>query len=95
MNQDPLGRQARRIASAGEAEVWAKDMEDGSRAVGLFNRGERPQEVPVYWINLGITGRHAVRDLWRQKDVGTFEGRFECTVARHGVMLVRVRKVDQ
>ncbi len=91
VNQDPLGRQARRIAHTDETEVWAKDMEDGSKAVGLFNRGELPQPIFVRWVDLGIKGKHVVRDLWRQKDLNTFEGRFESTVPRHGVMLVRIR----
>ena len=32
VNQDPLGRQAGRIAQNGTLEVWAKDMEDGSQS---------------------------------------------------------------
>jgi hypothetical protein len=28
--------------------------------------------------------------LWRQKDVGIFDGAFEAVVARHGVVLVRM-----
>ena len=40
VSQDPLGRQAARIAQNGPLEIWAKDLEDGSKAVGLFNRGE-------------------------------------------------------
>ena len=44
VDQDPLGKAALRVAKAGELEVWAKDMEDGRKAVGLFNRGEpRPR----------------------------------------------------
>ncbi len=39
VNQDPLGKQARRVTQADNLEVWAKEMEDGSLAVGLFNRG--------------------------------------------------------
>jgi len=33
-----------------------------------------------------------VRDLWRQKDVGVFEGRFAAPVGRHGVVMVRVSR---
>ena len=40
VDQDPLGKAALRVAKAGDLEVWAKDMEDGRKAVGLFNRGE-------------------------------------------------------
>jgi len=31
-----------------------------------------------------------VRDLWRQKDLGDFEGEFSTAVASHGVVLVKI-----
>jgi hypothetical protein len=31
-----------------------------------------------------------VRDLWRWKDVGTIADQYTASVARHGVMLVRM-----
>ena len=40
VDQDPLGKPGRRVAIDGDLEVWARDMEDGTKAVGLFNRGE-------------------------------------------------------
>ena len=68
VSQDPLGRQAGRVGSDGEVEVWAKDLEDGSKAVGLFNRGGLNETtVTAKWSDLGITGKQTVRDLWRQK----------------------------
>jgi len=90
VNQEPLGRQASRITQNGTLEVWAKPMEDGSMAVGLFNRGQREQTVTVTWSDLGITGQQSVRDLWRQKDLGKFTGQFEAQVGRHGVVLVKI-----
>ncbi len=91
VNQDPLGVQARRISKDGDLEVWAKKLEDGSHAVGLFNRGRWIKEVTLLWADLGLKGDRIVRDLWRQKDLGTFNGRFFAEVPRHGVVLVRVR----
>ncbi len=90
VNQDELGRQAARVVKSGDLEVWAKEMADGSKAVGLFNRGNDSTKVEVKWSDLGLAGRHRVRDLWRQKDLGEFEGSFDGIVARHGVVLVRV-----
>jgi len=90
IDQDPLGRQANRVARDGDGQVWAKDMEDGSKAVGLFNVGEIETTVRVRWSDLGIKGRQRVRDLWRQKDLGTFENRFETKVPRHGTVLIRL-----
>jgi alpha-galactosidase len=90
VDQDPLGRPGKRAAKDGDLEVWARPMEDGSLAVGLFNRGEGLKVVKAKWGDLGIQGPQKVRDLWRQSDVAVFEGRFEALVARHGVVLVRM-----
>ena len=90
VNQDPLGKQAPIIRQTGEYFIMAKDMEDGSKAVGLFNTTEIPTNIVVSWKDLGIEGRYHVRDLWRQKDLGTYKNRFEAKVARHGVAFVRM-----
>jgi alpha-galactosidase len=90
VNQDPLGHQAARVMQTGQLEVWAKDMEDGSKAVGLFNRGYSEASVTANWADLGLTGKQKVRDLWRQKDLGEFTGSFTASIPRHGAMLVRI-----
>ncbi|HXR06563.1 MAG TPA: putative Ig domain-containing protein [Candidatus Acidoferrum sp.] len=90
VNQDPLGRQAGRLVKDGNLEIWAKAMEDGSKAVGLFNRNSDPTNVVAKWSDLGITGEQTVRDLWRQQDVGKFSDEFHTVVPRHGVVLVKV-----
>jgi alpha-galactosidase len=90
VNQDALGRQASRIAKDGATEVWAKDISDGSKAVGLFNRGEEAAEATVRFADLSLSGQCHVRDLWRQKDAGQFADSFTARVPRHGVVLVRI-----
>jgi len=90
LSQDPLGKQAGRVFKEGDLEVWAKDMEDGSKAVGLFNRGIWKTKVTARWSDIGIQGKKIVRDIWRQKDLGTFDNEFTATVPRHGVVLVKI-----
>jgi alpha-galactosidase len=90
VSQDPRGKQAGRVFKEGDLEVWAKDMEDGSKAVGLFNRGTWKSEIKVRWSDLGIRGKQAVRDLWRQKDLGTYSEEFKTFVQRHGVVMVKI-----
>jgi alpha-galactosidase len=90
VSQDPLGRQAARIAKSGSLEIWAKDLEDGSKAVGLFNRGEATATITVKWSELGVSGQQNVRDLWRQTNLGKFPDQFKTDVSRHGVVLVKV-----
>ncbi len=90
VDQDALGVQGRRIAKQGDAEVWVKPLSDGSMAIGLFNRGSQKTTITVDWKELGITGMHRVRDLWRQKDLGDFSEAYTTPVGRHGAALLRV-----
>lgn len=90
VDQDALGHPGHRASQDGTAEVWVRDLEGGDKAVGLFNRGETPAPVVARWEHLGLTGRHAVRDLWRQKNLGHYNGEFKATVPRHGVLLIRI-----
>ena len=91
INQDPLGKMAKQLYATGTTQVLAKDLEDGSKAAGLFNTGEEPNAVKVTWQQLGVTGNQVVRDLWRQKNIGTYSDGFEAMVRPHGVILVRIQ----
>ena len=90
VDQDPLGKPGRRVAKDGDQEVWARPLEDGSLAVGLFNRNEMQATVTAKWSDLGVQGKQRVRDLWRQKDLGTLEGQFSALVPGQGVALIRL-----
>jgi len=91
INQDPLGKIAKQIYASGRLQVLAKDLEDGSKAVGFFNTGEEPNAVKITWQQLGVTGNQTVRDLWRQKNIGTYKDGFEAVVRPHGVIMVRLQ----
>jgi alpha-galactosidase len=94
VDQDPLGKPGYRALKDGDLEVWKRELEDGSIAVGLFNRGEKATEVSAKWSDLGATGKQRVRDLWRQQELGTFDGKFSSEVGRHGVVMVRMWPSD-
>jgi len=94
VDQDPLGKPGRRVAKDGDLEVWTRPLEDGSLAVGLFNRGEGLKVIGAKWEALGVQGPQKIRDLWRQRDLGVCEGKFEAYVARHGVVLVRLTSAN-
>ena len=90
VDQDTLCKQAVQVGGEGDLKIYAKPMDDGSLAVGLFNTGASAATVTANWSDLKISGKQRVRDLWRQKDLGIFSGKFETTVASHGVVLVRI-----
>lgn len=95
VNQDPLGKQGRRVAEPGILlEAWARPLYDGTIAVGLFNRFVAGADVTVTWEQLGLSGPQPVRDLWRREDLGTFDGAFTATVPAHGAVLIKIGKPD-
>jgi alpha-galactosidase len=65
-------------------------MEDGSHAVGLFNRSKNEINITAFWKDLGISEKQKVRDLWRQKDIGGFKDKYTSDVPAHGVVMVRM-----
>jgi len=91
VSQDSLGDQAVEIAQDGDVRVYAKNLADGSKAVGLFNTGTNGAiKVTVKFSDLKVKGSQNVRDLWRQKDLGQFKGEFSMTVAPHSGELVKI-----
>jgi alpha-galactosidase len=91
INQDPLGKPARRVSKTGGAEVWVKELKDGSLAVGLFNRGRATTDATLTWSDAGLTGKQTVHDVWSHKDVGVFENQLTQSVPSHGSVLWRVQ----
>ena len=90
VDQDPLGKQAQQALKTDTYQVWIKELQDGSRAVGIFNLSDKDDVIRFYWNNLGLTDDHKVRDLWRQKDLGNYKSMFSTKVAAHGVTLIRI-----
>jgi alpha-galactosidase len=90
VNQDPLGKQAVQVKNNSNYAIWAKDLEDGSKAAGLFNLTADPLNVHVDLNDLAISGYAEMRDLWRQKDLGAVALSFEVLVQPHGVALLKL-----
>jgi alpha-galactosidase len=91
VDQDPLGIQGRRVAEEGQLEVWVKPLADGSKAVGLFNRGESIMPATAYFRDVGVGDTASVRDLWEKSDLGMFRSSFTAQVPTHGVVMIKVK----
>ncbi len=95
VNQDPLGKPAGRTTEDGRCEVWSRPLWDGTKAVGLFNRGPSAEKATAKWQHIGASGTQPVRDLWLQKDLGSFTDSFTATVPGHGAVLVKIGTPDE
>ena len=91
VDQDPLGKQAKPVRQTEDELVLAKPMEDGSLVAGLFNLSESVRTIHLDWSEVDLEGPRRVRDLWRHKELGTFEKRYSVKIPRHGVRLIRIR----
>jgi alpha-galactosidase len=90
VDQDPLGKQARPVSKNGETEIWSRPLQDGSFAVGLFNRGDASAKVTARWSDVGFRGSGKVRDVWAHADLGSVANEYAADVTPHGVALIRV-----
>ena len=97
VDQDPLGKQATCVIKDGDLRVYARELEDGSRAVGFFNRGVKPMELSFKdFAKLGLTGKQIPRDLWRQKNLAAVDTAMDSlplTIPAHGVVLCKFTTV--
>jgi alpha-galactosidase len=92
IDQDPLGVQGRRIQQEGPLEIWSKPLNDGSFAVGIFNRGWGTMPVTVDFRDLSLGNSLVLRDLWAKEDLGTFQEKYTAIVPQHGVVMLRVKR---
>jgi len=100
INQDvtPAGRlvsSPKMDLSAG-ADVYARDLTDGSVAVALYNPNDVAASGEFEFTSLGWPKdtTAAVRDLWKHQDVGHFTNSFKTTtpVEAHGTMVLRLTR---
>jgi len=91
VNQDILGKQAKREVKDGNIQIWKRPLSDGSYAVGIFNLGSDNATVDFssYFATLGIKSLNSMRDLWRQKDLNTASTKF--LLAPHGVRFLKIK----
>jgi len=95
IDQDALGKPAQKAKVMGDIQIWTKELQDGSLAVGLFNLGNQPASANVSLGDIGLTGKRRVRDAWIQKDLGDYSGSFQSkSIPSHGVILLRLKAVQ-
>ena len=90
LDQDPLGKPAVQVVTDGHIQVWVKELADGNKAVGIFNLGSEPAKYSFNLSAIGYQSQVRGRDLWRQKNLGSFHKHFETDVPSHGVTLIKL-----
>ena len=92
VNQDALGKPARRVKQLGRCEVWKKPLADGSVAVALINRGSSGSDVTLKASDIGLLDQPKLaRNLWAQQDIADFTVELIQRVQPHETILLQIR----
>ena len=91
VNQDILGKQAKRVVLDGTIQIWSRPLSDGSYAVGIFNVGQSDARVDFkkYFKEMDINSLQSIRDLWRQQNLSTNDVNY--FIPTHGVKYLKIR----
>ena len=95
IDQDALGRPARRVLATDDTDVWTRPLADGSTALAVVNRFPFTRTVELDLAALGLPKSALARDLWRQRDLGWPAERLSLVVEGHATALVRFTPVDR
>jgi alpha-galactosidase len=93
IDQDALGKQARKMLEKDNWQIWVKDLDDRTRAIGIFNLGDKAGMETFHFSEIQLPEHLKIRDVWRQKDLGIFNNAFSCSIPSHGVLLLKVKTV--
>jgi alpha-galactosidase len=91
VDQDPLGKQAAVVSSAGGHWVLAKPLANGDVAVALFNATSSPAPISTSASAVGAPSGsgYALHDLWSKSTTGS-TGTIAANVPAHGTVMYRV-----
>ena len=90
IQQDELCKSAVSILCSPKYEIFEKELADGNKAIGLFNLQDNEAQITLDWNVANLEGPQMFRDVWRQKNIGTYENSFSAIVPPHGVILLKV-----
>jgi len=92
IDQDKLGKQASRVYSEGEVDLWMRHLAGGAAAVAVLNAGSERYSTHPFHLDLtklGLHGTQKGKDLWTGKDVTLTQG-MPIELASHDILLVKI-----
>jgi alpha-galactosidase len=91
VNQDELGHVAEIIHEDENQIVLLKKLADGGMVAGLFNlKPDSDQIITLKWDEIGLCCERAVRDLWRQKNLGTLNNGIAVNISPNGCAILSI-----
>jgi alpha-galactosidase len=83
------GENPKQLYNKDGAMVWYSHIRGSKNIyVGLFNLGDEAKNISLNFSELGLTGKIAVRDLWKKQDAGSFTVNYQQQINKHGAALL-------
>jgi alpha-galactosidase len=92
VDQDTLGRQGHRLSEVGPLDIWVRDLSNGDKVIGLFNRGVDAHELHFRAESVGWKTAKA-RDLWKHEDLGILPDNYAVLIPRRGAVMLRITQI--
>jgi hypothetical protein len=88
VNQE--GSNPRQIYKQDGSMIWMSDAPGGDKYVALFNISDGEKVVTLDFALAGLKKKNAIRDLWKQTDLGSFTKKYATAIPAHGTVLLKV-----
>jgi alpha-galactosidase len=92
VDQDALGQQGHRLSEVGPLDIWVRDLSNGDKVIGLFNRGIDAHELHFRAESVGWKNAKA-RDLWKHEDLSLLPDSYAVLVPRRGAVMLRISQI--
>ncbi len=92
INQDTLGRPARRVVKRDSVEVWTRPLANGDHAVAVVNLNPLSQRTTFYFSWVDLDGAWTLRDVWSQRNLGSFSCCYTAEIPAHATLLLRLSR---
>lgn len=105
IDQDPLGIQGFKYATADSVETWVKPLENGEWAICFLNRTEESKPLVFNWTDEKMADplfdmaaqfdeiTYSIRNVWTHKDLGTTKKNLKTELPGHDVLMLRLSPV--
>ncbi len=98
IDQDKLGKQAKRIFTDGVSDILVKPLENNELALCFFNKGNTQREMSIslkklhndVYVTLPIVEEYEATNLWTNESF-SLTGTLSASVAPHGVAVYRIK----
>ena len=90
ISQDALGREARQVRKTDNIQIWVKELENGGKAIGIFNTSDQYQTESLDIKDELFNGHLKTFDVWTMHSIIPSAGKFNFKIPPHGVKLIRM-----